>query len=190
MFGVPLVATSGVPQAKLIHAAIVMAEYLDNNEDGSVDDPAVVQAMHDSNALVVMFENFEESANKNRQSPGWLDGYLASDLYADETMPSWQTDPNLVILHTIQLSGYRFVHEDLSPLSLKLLEALDIARGGWFIHTPASHPDGAWFHYDREECNRECNANWYLYWGLTSLLGAQKHRCEEIKDQWELCKKN
>jgi len=54
---VPLVATSGVPDAKLIHAATVMAEYLDNNEDGNVDDPAVVQAMLNNKALLVMFKN-------------------------------------------------------------------------------------------------------------------------------------
>ena len=46
VFGIPLAATSGVPEAKLVHAATVMAEYLDNNEDGRVDDPEVVQSMH------------------------------------------------------------------------------------------------------------------------------------------------
>ena len=27
----------------------------------------------------------------------------------------------------------------------------------------------------------------YFYWGLTSLLGAQADRCEEIAHEWELC---
>jgi len=54
---VPLVATGGVSDAKLIHAATIMAEYLDNDEDGSVDDPAVVQAMLNNKALLVMFKN-------------------------------------------------------------------------------------------------------------------------------------
>ena len=55
VFGVPLVATSGVPAAKLVHAAKVMAEYLDNDEDGNVDDPLVAQAMQTNYALLTMF---------------------------------------------------------------------------------------------------------------------------------------
>lgn len=60
VFGVPLVATSSVPEAKLIHAATIMAEYLDNDEDGNVDDPPVLQAMIDRNAILVMFADSDE----------------------------------------------------------------------------------------------------------------------------------
>ena len=138
-----------------------------------------------------MFEDFEESANIHDQYPDWSDSYHVHDLYADETMPSWQANPSLVILHAIQLSGYRFVYDDLSPVKpSELLDAMDIARGGEYETPPDSHPDGAWFHYDLEGCDRQCNANWYFYWGLTSLLGLQNDRCDEIKDQWELCKKS
>ena len=51
------------PDAKLIHAATVMAEYLDNDEDGEVDDPAVLKAMKDRNAMLVMFASKEVASN-------------------------------------------------------------------------------------------------------------------------------
>ena len=60
VFGIPVVGTSGVPSAKLLKTASVMAEYLDNDEDGIVDDPAVVEAIKDNNALLVMFPTFDE----------------------------------------------------------------------------------------------------------------------------------
>ena len=53
--------TSEVPEDKLLHAASVMAEYLDNNEDGVVDDPPVIEAMQENNALLVMFPTFDDS---------------------------------------------------------------------------------------------------------------------------------
>jgi len=45
VFGILIVGTSEVQDEKLLHAAAVMAEYLDNDEDGEVDDPAVLLAM-------------------------------------------------------------------------------------------------------------------------------------------------
>ncbi len=29
----------------------------------------------------------------------------------------------------------------------------------------------------------------YMYWALTSILGAQEDRCSKIDDEWELCTK-
>ena len=60
VFGIPVVGTSGVQNIYLRHTASVMAEYLDNDEDGIVDDPAVVEVMKDNNALLVMFPTFDE----------------------------------------------------------------------------------------------------------------------------------
>ena len=55
VIGVPIVATSEVRNEQLLHAAAVMAEYLDNDEDGMVDDLAVAIAMQDNSAILVMF---------------------------------------------------------------------------------------------------------------------------------------
>ena len=38
VFGTLIVGTNDVQEDKLLHAAAIMAEYLDNDEDGVVDD--------------------------------------------------------------------------------------------------------------------------------------------------------
>ena len=45
VFGVHIYATANTPDDKVLHAAKVMAEYLDNNEDGIADNPDVVQQL-------------------------------------------------------------------------------------------------------------------------------------------------
>ena len=65
VFGIKTYATSAVDDLKLIHASTILAEYLDNNEDGVVDSRLVVQSMNNINATMVMFKNEleqEESA--------------------------------------------------------------------------------------------------------------------------------
>ena len=81
-----------------------MAEYLDNDEDGNVDDPDVVQAMYNRNALLVMFKNsYElESAFENRSFDEIFDNYHIQDLQADETDVMGRFDATLEeVLHLI-----------------------------------------------------------------------------------------
>ena len=55
VFGIPVVGRPNVPVDKLTHVAKIMAEYLDNDEDGDVDDPAVADAMKSKDALLMVF---------------------------------------------------------------------------------------------------------------------------------------
>ena len=50
IFGIEVVATSGVSDVKILHAAAVMAEYLDPDEDSVADQAAVVLAMQQRRA--------------------------------------------------------------------------------------------------------------------------------------------
>ena len=72
-----------------------------------------------------------------------------------------------------------------------LAQALDIARDSTEHNdgVPESgYGDNAWFHYGDETCEYEgCQITEYFYWAVTSLVGIQKDRCDEIGNEWELC---
>merc|ERR1711910_275218 len=58
VFGVPVFASSSTTEAQFQHAASVLAEWLDNDEDGCVDSPSVlaklVEKMDQQQASVVV----------------------------------------------------------------------------------------------------------------------------------------
>ena len=63
---------------------------------------------------------------------------------------------------------------------------MDGTRGGYFEDIPNRYPANSWYHYDDDECEYSCMITEYIYWSITSLLGAQKNRLEDIQDEWEL----
>lgn len=192
VFGVRVVATSQVPEAKVIHAAKIMAEYLDNDEDGTVDDAAVIEAMLNARALLVMFADTRELETSGFFESDVIDGYWPQDLQADETNVSGRFDAALEeTLHLISTAGYERVYPDAfssRPGSL-LTNAMDLARGGEFMQVPNRYPDGAWYHYYDQTCDYRCMAVEYFYWSLTTLLGAHSspQRCRAISQEWEPC---
>ncbi|MDO7712358.1 MAG: hypothetical protein MUQ05_02085, partial [Schleiferiaceae bacterium] len=44
----------------------------------------------------------------------------------------------------------------------------------------------AWYTYDDSSCGYDCMATEYFYWALTSMLGAQANRLNEIDNEWLL----
>jgi len=59
-WGVPIYATAGVPAPKLLHAANVLAQWLDNDEDGVPDCPAVLERLVADDASMIMTATPEE----------------------------------------------------------------------------------------------------------------------------------
>ena len=169
-----------------------MAEYLDNDEDGQVDDPAVVASMVSKQATLVMFQDENEA-----ESSGIFDAEIPEDrgfqdLYGEETNESGRFDASLEeVLHLISNYGYELVYPEAlgTERPTQLTEAMDLARGGYFASVPTSYPDEAWYHYDDYTCDYRCMAVEYFYWALTTKLGAQADptRCAEIAIEWELC---
>jgi len=54
---VTICGTSGVSTAKLDHAAAVAAQWLDNDQDGTVDEPRLLEQLQASDPVVLMTEN-------------------------------------------------------------------------------------------------------------------------------------
>lgn len=193
VFGIDIYAVAAVDDVKLLHAANVMAQYLDNNEDGIVDDQAIMDKMLENKAYLVMWNN-ENDLNIDPPS-----GRMGQDLGNEETNPTYissgktgRFDAALEeVLHIINNAG----HSQAYPSAFgqnqgsDLANAMDIARGGQFLSIPSSYPVDAWYTYDDSTCDyASCQTIEYLYWALTSILGAQDSaaRLDEIEHEWKL----
>ena len=186
---------SQISDAKMLHAAAVAAELLDNNEDGIVDDPAVEASLRNLDTMMPLFNSEWSSGQDNVFD--YYDGCLGAVLYNNEIDPSqpghWGDDASVEeILHTINTCGQLEVYPQafgLQPNSSLMSDAMDIARGGQFINIPNNYPEEAWYHYDDWTCDYQCMAMEYLYWCIVSDMGIlnDTQTCNGIDNEWELC---
>lgn len=187
VFGINIYAHRKVGDSKLLHTANILAQYLDNDEDGIADNPLVVAKIIENQAALGM----------KRSSGSWVKTpEFAQDLYDDECLPQWHTngqtgqfDATLEeVLHVITHSGYASAYPNAlgEYQGTDLCNAMDIARGGYYEDIPETYPSGAWYSYDDKTCDYGCQATEYIYWALTSLLGAQANRLDEIEHEWKL----
>jgi hypothetical protein len=201
VFGLGVYAESGFSDEQVLHAADVLAELLDNDEDGVADDQALLLRLQNMNALVPMFDSEETD-----ESPALLDfmenyngNGVSAVLFADEVDPEnpglWGSDATIEeIMHTINHIGHVHLYGDafsLQPNSSLLSEAMDEARGGQFIEHPGDYPEDAWYHYDDVTCDYECMAIEYLYWAQVANMDLLNDTatCEGIDDEWQPCSK-
>ena len=192
VFGVTIVASESTPDAKVLHAAHVMAQYLDNDEDGVVDNAAVVGSLVAEKATLVMFATERDAENSGIFEADIPEDRGFQDLYGEETNEPGRFDASLEeVLHLISNYGYKLVYPEAlgTERPTRLTEAMDLARGGYFATVPNAYPEEAWYHYDDRTCDYRCMAVEYFYWALTTKLGAQSgtQRCAEIAVEWELC---
>ena len=196
VLGLGIYAEANVEDAYVLHAAHILAELLDNDEDGQVDDQTLWAELLSQEALVPMF-NGEGSPAENEFFENYRGDGVGAVLYNNEIDPSqpghWGADATIEeIMHTINAVGHRVVYPaafDIEPNSSKLTEAMDVARGGQFISHPGTYPDEAWYHYDDTTCDYQCMAIEYLYWAQVSNMGIldDPQTCSGIANEWEPC---
>ena len=180
VFGIPIYAVCKVDDLRLLHTANIMAQYLDNNEDGEIDNPLVLSALESENAFMVMWK---KESDLNINPPNNAEG---QDLGNDETIINWHTNGHTgqfdaaleEVLHIITHADYATAYPAIfgEEAGSSLSNAMDIARGGQFTSTPNSYPEEAWYHYDDEACEYNCMVTEYMYLALSSLLVAQGNR--------------
>ena len=199
----------------LLHAAGIMAGYLDNDGDGKPDDQSVVDAMVAANAMMFIPRNENEMEQLFDEIPESFHikvdsgEYQVQDLFEDEIRPGGNSGMGFdasfeEVLHLITHVGYASVYPTVfsEVAGSELTNAMDLARGGHFEEEDAAsceddegqcaipvqgYPQTAWYHYEDPTCDYACMATEYLYWGLTTYLGVQSERCEWISDEWEAC---
>jgi len=190
VFGIHVYATENVTDEKMLHAANMLAEYLDNDEDGVPDNQLVVDAMVKHNTSLIMAKDEDEMRSLDRSTlpPGEKQG-----LWDNETRPGGAErgvfDAALEeIIHPITHVGYATAYPEVfgTKPGSEVAKIMDKARGGHFEGVPAKYPDNAWYSYYDETCEYECQITEYIYWALTSILGAQDFpgRLEDIQHEW------
>ena len=189
-------APSNISDEKVLHAAAIAAELLDNDEDGEVDDIYLKQELMNQQALMPIFTSeFSQAANNffnNYNGDG-----VSAVLFNNEIDPSqpghWGDDASVEeIIHTINHVGHVSIYPEafsIQPNSSIMSDAMDIARGGQFINIPNNYPEEAWYHYDDWTCDYECMAIEYFYWCEVSYMGIldDPQTCNGIDNEWELC---
>ena len=197
VFGLGIYAEPGLSDAQVLHAAAILAELLDNDEDGTVDDQALLSRLLNMSAIVPMFDSeqgFDYFADH------YTGNGVSAVLFSDEVDPSqpghWGSDATIEeIMHTINHVGHVSVYPaafGLEPDSSLLSDAMDVARGGQFVDHPGTYPDEAWYHYDDTTCDYQCMAIEYIYWAQVSNMGILNDTatCDGIANEWEPCSKD
>ena len=161
VFGVHLFATEETSDSKIAHASNVLAQYLDNDENGMPDNPAVVKVLADSNASIVMFATEQDGEVVDESLPEKYHNMLDSgelrtqDLNGEETNTpnsGSEFDASLEeILHLITSVGYSQMYPKVfgENTTSEISSHMDVARGGHFEETSS------------EDCeDDEPNENW------------------------------
>ncbi len=191
VFDIKIYATENVANDKIFHAASVLAQYLDNDEDGVVDNQLVLNELVEKKVWLLMVENESELDAAIRIPPM---GKPFQDLHDEEVTlinGSPRFDASLEeVLHLITQHGYAEVYPNIfgENKDSEIAKAMDMARGGYFKNVPNSYPSNAWYTYDDKTCDYSCQITEYTYWALTSILGGQNYpgRLDEIKQEWRL----
>ena len=187
-------AENSIPDAKVLHAAAVAAELLDNDEDGIVDDPLIETQLSNENALMPIFSS-EGSSAENIFFNNYNGNGVSAVLYKNEIDPNnpghWGNDATVEeVIHTINHVGHTNVYPNafsLSPNSSLMSTAMDVARGGQFTTIPNPYPASAWYHYDDWTCDYQCMMIEYMYWAIVSYMGIldDTQTAQGIANEWE-----
>jgi hypothetical protein len=187
-------AESSISDVKVLHAAAVAAELLDNNEDAIVDDPLIEAQLISESALMPIF--FQDgNAAMNTFDNNYNGNGVSAVLYNDEIDPTqtghWGDDASVEeIMHTINHVGHTNVYPNAFSLQVNsslLTAAMDVARGGQFMSVPNNYPASAWYHYNDQTCDYECMAIEYIYWAQVSNMGIldDPQTASGIANEWE-----
>jgi hypothetical protein len=184
-----------ISEAQLLHVASVVADLLDQDEDGVADDPQLQSVLANGGALMPVLAYEGSPAEEDLWNEYEGDG-ISAVLYADEIDPSqpghWGADATVEeVLHALHHVGHVEMYPaafGLDPSSSLLSEAMDVARSGQFLTVPEAYPEAAWYHYDDQTCDYGCMAIEYLYWATVTEMGIlnDSETADGIADEWAL----
>ena len=246
VFGIHIFGTKKTPSDKVLWAGNILAEYLDNDRDGKVDNSLILENMLSNNAALIMaydeedeessinylqnlfnidddsgthYEedsgtDYEEDSGTDYEYEEGFNSYVLNNesniqimeiiknsqmVYAIETGNNLKYsfgeprfDASLEeILHLITDKGYSTAYPDIfgPNKGTKIANLMDKARGGYFKNVPDKYPDSAWYTYEDDSCEYDCQITEYLYWGIITILKPEwKDRSMDLNKEWKIRK--
>ena len=211
VFGVYVVASEEAPLEYVNHTAHILAQLIDNDEDGIPDDSDVLNVLADNNYIIPVWNTSDRDEFWNGARGTYCEDNIgmAASMYYDEdhwalggieSAGTWDTNLEEV-WHVVSVGWYETYpeymgteNEDGEIISSNLTRALDSARGGHFESVPEQYPEDAWYTYYDDSCNYHCQAHEYFYWLLMADIGALDlsitNKCDESKHEWNVCTKS
>jgi len=203
VFGVYVVGTPRASMSKVKHTAGVLAQYLDNDEDGIPDDSKISSYLSKNNYIVPVWSSRDrEKFWENASGTVCEDNIgMAASMYYDEDQwalggieKTGQWDTNLEeVWHVVSSGWYEIYPKYFGNDRSMLHDAMDIARGGYFDKVPSTYPKNAWYSYNDQGCSYECQAHEYFYWILMANINAlDKSYTDKCRpnDEWNICNKS
>ncbi len=204
VFGIYVISHSSIPVEYVKHSANVVAEFMDNDADGVIDDPEVHRFLVENNFVVpVWTESMREEVFPSLRDTFCEDnlGWAASMYYGDDDWAfggikqagTWDTNLE-EIWHVLSMGWYETYPEYFGDRpGSRLADAMDAARGGQFQTVPNSYPEGAWYSYDDYTCDYYCQMHEYFYWilmaNIDALDPAYTDKCADSEHEWYICTK-
>ncbi|PST91256.1 hypothetical protein C9I91_10395 [Photobacterium jeanii] len=180
---VTLCATSKVSLDKLKHAANVTAKWLDNDEDGLVDEPKILDALRANKALLAMSERGFSQAAFERLEPE-LENRVGQDLAVFETAPVGERDASQEeIHHLIVNAGWQTLYphvfsDNRAKASLLYQQWQQAEAKGYYA-------------YDDPTCDDSCKTIEFFYLATAAYLGSEADLYSDemrLKNRVELSK--
>ncbi len=205
VFGIYVISHSSIPTEYVEHSANVVAEFMDNDGNGVMDDPAVHYFLVENNFVVpVWTEALQEEVFPSLRGTFCEDnlGWAASMYYGHDDWAfggikqagTWDTNLE-EIWHVLSMGWYWAYPEYFGDRpGSRLADAMDAARGGQFQTVPDSYPEGAWYSYDDYTCDYYCQIHEYFYWilmaNIEALDPAYTNKCADSAHEWYVCTKD
>ena len=209
VFGIYVIASDDAPTEKVLHTANILAEFIDNDEDGQPDDRSVLQHLVNHSYVVPVWTTEVREAFWMQVTGSFCEdniGMAASMYHNEDTWAlggiehagTWDTNLEEV-WHVVSVGWYnsypQYFGEQLNNtgevIPSKLTEAMDVARGGQFLETPDQYPAEAWYTYDDMSCGYPCQAHEYFYWitmaNINALSPEITDKCESSAAEWNVC---
>merc|ERR1719491_669696 len=196
-FGISVFA-QGWPEDKFKHACNMLAQMLDNDQDGCADDATVVKTIRINQSGMAMFGTATGAEQFGDQIPAT---FIWQDLNAEETFLSCSGKDETAdcrdaaieeIFHLVSAVGLSTAYPRVfgecqarGDARSKMQIQVDIARGGHFETVPTTYPATAIYHYTDKTCEYNCMGTEFIYWALTSLLEGQDKRQQDNNEEWE-----